>query len=157
MKIFNKKTALLFLPAVFLFCLDRYLKFLSLKYFLERDFNLLGDFFKFSFAENKGIAFSLSINQIVLFFLIGIILAALIFYSWKLFLRRDFLNLSFVFLIILGAMSNLYDRIIFGFVIDYFDLMYFTIFNLADVMVFCGVVFLLLMEFWGTKFRDLDI
>lgn len=146
MKISIKKTALVFLPAVFLFFLDRYLKFLSLKYFLDHQINLVGDFFSFSFAENKGIAFSLSFNQIFLFFLIGIILVALIFYSRKLFLRQDFLNLSFLFLIIFGALSNLLDRIIFGFVIDYFDLRYFTVFNLADAMIFCGVVFFLYFE-----------
>ncbi len=146
MKIFNKKTALIFLGAVFLFCLDRYLKFLSLNYFLNHDLSLIGNFFHFSFAENQGIAFSLLINQNFLVFLIGMILAGLVFYSRKLFLRQDFLNLSFVILIIFGALSNLYDRIIFGFVIDYLDLKYFTVFNLADVMIFFGVIFLVWFE-----------
>lgn len=156
MKIFDKKTALIFLPAVFLFYIDRWLKHLSLKYFLDRDLSLVGDFFKFSFAENVGIAFSLPINQTFLIFLIGIILVGLIFYSRTLFLKKDFLNLSFVFLIIAGALSNLYDRIIFGFVIDYLDLSYFTVFNLADVMIFCGVMLLVFFEFGRGKRSPAD-
>jgi len=51
-------------------------------------------------------------------------------------------GLSFV---LAGASSNLFDRFKYGFVIDYFDLRYFTVFNLADVMIFCGVVSLLFL------------
>ena len=43
-------------------------------------------------------------------------------------------------LIIFGAVSNLYDRLKYGFVIDYFDLKYFTIFNIADAMIFFGAL-----------------
>ncbi|MBU1778489.1 signal peptidase II, partial [Patescibacteria group bacterium] len=44
-----------------------------------------------------------------------------------------------MFFIIFGAISNLTDRLEYGYVIDYFSLKYFTIFNLADVMIVIGV------------------
>jgi signal peptidase II len=43
-------------------------------------------------------------------------------------------------ILIIGAILNFTDRIKFGYVIDYFSLKYFTVFNLADVMI-CGAVF----------------
>jgi lipoprotein signal peptidase len=45
--------------------------------------------------------------------------------------------------IILGATSNLADRFQYGYVIDYFDLKYFTVFNLADVLIVGGTIGLL--------------
>jgi signal peptidase II len=44
-----------------------------------------------------------------------------------------------LFLAFLGAFSNLYDRLHYGYVIDYFDLKYFTVFNLSDVMIIIGI------------------
>ena len=38
-------------------------------------------------------------------------------------------------ILLFGAISNIIDRIRLGFVIDYIDLKYFTIFNIADIMI----------------------
>lgn len=42
-----------------------------------------------------------------------------------------------------GAASNLVDRLRFGFVMDYIDLKVFPVFNLADVAIVLGAVFLI--------------
>ena len=49
-----------------------------------------------------------------------------------------------LFAIIMGAASNLFDRLKYGYVIDYLDLKYFTVFNLADAMIIFGVAILLI-------------
>ncbi len=49
-------------------------------------------------------------------------------------------------LIVLGAGSNLLDRIKYSYVIDYIDLKYFTVFNIADTMISLGVALLLFYE-----------
>ena len=46
-----------------------------------------------------------------------------------------------------GAISNIIDRFKYGYVVDYFDLKYFTVFNLADTMIVCGVFCLLIINF----------
>ena len=65
-------------------------------------------------------------------------------------LRGDILALG---LVLGGALGNIYDRLMFGYVIDYADLHIgtwrpFAIFNLADVAITLGVL-LLLLDFVG--------
>ena len=47
-------------------------------------------------------------------------------------------------LIILGGLSNLFDRIVYGYVIDTIPLFSFSVFNLADVMVISGSALILI-------------
>ena len=56
---------------------------------------------------------------------------------------------------IIGAGSNLVDRIRWGAVVDYLDVTFFAVFNLADVMISVGVGMLLLRELarWWRKKR----
>jgi signal peptidase II len=48
------------------------------------------------------------------------------------------MNSGLLLFIIFGAISNLVDRLKFGYVIDYIDIKYFTVFNLADIMIVVG-------------------
>jgi signal peptidase II len=128
---------------IFFIGLDRFLKVLAYNNQLA-EFNLLGDILKFSYKNNYYIAFSLPLAGwplTLLIFLIIIILITLYLNSAKKFLIG---NAAALLLIILGASSNLFDRLKYGFVIDYFDLKYFTVFNLADMMITVGAVLLLL-------------
>lgn len=43
-----------------------------------------------------------------------------------------------------GALGNLYDRLRFGFVIDYVDVGFWPVFNLADACISCGVGWILI-------------
>jgi signal peptidase II len=131
------KTVGFYLTAVFLLVLDRWLKVLALHNFST---SLLGNVLKFNFVKNYYIAFSLPISGVWLNLLIGLIILVLIYYFIWLFKKPSRLEAGFIFLVILGAISNLFDRVSFGFVVDYFDLSYFTIFNLADVMICLGVL-----------------
>lgn len=51
-----------------------------------------------------------------------------------------------VALIVAGGISNLYDRIAYGFVVDYIclDFIDFPVFNIADIGVTCGAFFLVI-------------
>lgn len=46
-------------------------------------------------------------------------------------------------LILAGAISNMIDRLIYGCVIDFIDLKFWPIFNLADIFIVLGAAFLL--------------
>ena len=92
------------------------------------------------FSCNKGIAWSIPVNAGVFYFAWTAIIAALLlaFFKTKLF------NQKFPFVLIFsGAVSNLADRIRFGCVVDYIDLKFWPIFNLADVYITLGVIFIL--------------
>ncbi|MCK4553620.1 signal peptidase II [Candidatus Parcubacteria bacterium] len=127
------------LIGIFFIALDRFLKFLAVNDFLNNK-KIIGDFFKFNFASNYNIAFSLPLSGWWLNILIILIIIALIYNLLYLLLKQRYNQANLLLIIIFGAISNLFDRIKFGYVIDYFDLKYFTVFNLADVMIVGGVI-----------------
>lgn len=139
-----KNIALLLIVAIF-FSSDRYLKYLAVHDFSSQSFNLLGSFLKFSLAKNYYIAFSLPLYGWVLNTLISLIIISLIFYIFYLISAKDNRKPTIypLTLILFGAISNLTDRLVFGYVIDYFDFKYFTVFNLADMMISGGVIYLI--------------
>jgi len=147
-----KNIALLLVVAIF-FSLDRYLKYLAIHIFSSQSFNLLGSFLKFSLAKNYYIAFSLPLYGWVLNILISLIIIGLISYIFYLISAKNNQRLIIfsLTLILFGAISNLTDRLIFGYVIDYFDFKYFTVFNLADVMISLGVIMFLFKYKQQTK------
>lgn len=63
-------------------------------------------------------------------------------------LRNKQFNFSSA-LLLGGAVSNLIDRLRFGYVVDYIDLKYLPVFNLADLFIVLGTI-LILLE-WGSK------
>ena len=136
--------ASIILVAIFFLVLDRFLKFLAVENFINKQVNLLGSIFTFNFTPNYNIAFSLPVSGAWLNFAVGLIILVLIFWLIFLIKKQDLPRAICLAFIILGAVSNLADRINYGFVIDYFDLKYFTVFNLADVMIAGGVIMLLL-------------
>lgn len=131
------KTTAYFCSVVFLLAVDRFLKFLAINGY---SWDISGDFFKFSLVKNPYIAFSLPLSGNLLMILISSVILFLIAYFIYLIKKAAYAEAGFLLLIISGACSNLFDRIKSGFVIDYFDLSYFTVFNLADVMIFSGVI-----------------
>ena len=116
MFLFYKKTGLIYISAFFLIILDRFFKVWS--FALDKDVYIFSDYLIFTFAANKYIAFSLPLGGL---FLIVLIIAAISFllvqYLYLLKNGERVITGALVFLI-LGAFSNLYDRLRFGYVID---------------------------------------
>jgi signal peptidase II len=141
-----KKMIVLFVTIIFLVALDRLLKILAI-YNPERPISLIGQILKFDFTPNYQIAFSLPLAGWPLIIIITLIIVILIFTSLYYFKRRDYIRLNLLMVVILGAGSNLFDRFRYGSVIDYLDLKYFTVFNLADAMIVIGVVGLIFYNY----------
>lgn len=144
----NKNIIIISLMLMF-FVLDRYLKTLSFN--TKPDFPLLGNFLKFTFFPNQFISFSIpwsgSILNIVLLFLLVLIISGLI-WSFRKKALGDFLALSALFL---GAASNFFDRIRFSYVIDYLSLSFWSVFNLADVLIAVACLYLIIGNFNKAK------
>jgi signal peptidase II len=142
------KTVVLIIVAVFFVLADRFLKALCLKGFFDNPVPLIGNFFSLHYVRNFYIAFSIPFSGPILTALIGLIILILLAYWLKIFFSAGHsAQISQVgyplTILILGAILNFTDRILYGFVIDYFDLKYFTIFNLADIMIVSGVCLIL--------------
>ena len=122
------------------FIADRIIKY----YFYKNPVIIFGgDFFydqlSFHFAKNYGVAFGLPISSSFLLGLIFFILIFLVSLLHTQIVKKNYALVFSITLIIIGAFSNLIDRIKYGFVIDYIDLNWFTIFNLADCLITLGV------------------
>ena len=114
-------------------------------HFLGKEVVLIKNFFSLNLAYNTGVAFSmLEGNNFLIIILNILFILFLLWYSikhvkWKF----DLISYS---LIIGGAIGNLFDRIIYGYVIDFLDFVIFgydyPIFNLADSFIVIGVILL---------------
>lgn len=136
----NKKKMAFYAAAIFFVALDRFLKFLAVNYYSNNSVELVNNFFKFEFTPNYDIAFSIPLSGNLLTALIVPLILALVYCFIYLIKRGEEKNSFYLFFVILGAMSNLSDRLKFGYVIDYFDLKYFTVFNLADCLIVFGAL-----------------
>lgn len=118
---------------------------------LHKVYNML-PFLNFVLVFNKGIAFSLFANSSVFVhsILIASSIAIIIFMIFM--LRNIFTSTMLhpiaISLIIGGALGNLSDKLLLGYVIDFIDLFFkgwhFATFNVADAAISIGGVLLLL-------------
>lgn len=124
------------------FIIDRWLKNKALNLGFIEQKSIISDILTFRLVFNQNIAFSLPLSGYWLNFVISLIILVLllIIISAKIKKTLSKKSLFLLTLILFGAISNLLDRFLYGAVVDYFDLKYFTIFNLADVMISVGVI-----------------
>ena len=148
---FKKYIGLNFL-ILFLFTVDRLLKL----YFIQNpskmfggDFSFIG--FSFHLVKNTGVAFGIHFNQIFLLALITSIILILVRLIVKAYGQKDFTITLSLTLIVVGAISNLIDRLRYNFVVDYIDMPFFTVFNLADMMISLGVGILIVYIYKDKK------
>ena len=130
---------------------------ISQLYHADRDITVIDGVFELSFLKNTGAAFGILKEQrwvfIVITLLIGGVLLAMMLRSplrkYKLF------NVTCV-LILSGAIGNLIDRIVYGYVVDFlnFILIDFPVFNFADCCVVVGSGLLLVFVLFVMKEDD---
>ncbi len=139
------QTKLYFLSLTFFIVLidqfTKYLMFDNHKLFSNKDFLL----FKLDFVKNYGAAFNIFSGSRIFLSLISIFFSILLIY---LIFRKNTLNsfdlYSYSF-ILGGTVGNGIDRIYKGFVIDFINLNFinFPVFNIADLSINIGFIFLL--------------
>jgi len=142
-----KKIVLLVSLSFDLFILESLIKYYFLNKVPKEGFYLFDKFLQIIYTPNQNIAFSLPLPQILTIVIVIIILIALSYIWWKSFLKQNLWVLTASSLIILGALSNLIDRLLFGYVIDYINIFIWPVFNLADMMIVSGIVIYILSEF----------
>lgn len=109
-------------------------------------FYLFSGILEIGFYKNTNIAFGLPLPQSLTIVLVILILIMLGFLWWKSLIKSNLWQFFACSIIILGALSNLLDRLLFGYVIDYLNFIIWPVFNLADVMVVVGVGLYIIFE-----------
>ena len=151
---FNKiQTKLYFLSlSIFIVLIDQFTKYLILhkyKILINKDFLL----FRLDFVKNYGAAFNIfSGNRLFLSF-ISIIFAILLFYLILSKNTSKSIELFSYSFILGGTIGNGIDRILKGFVIDFINLniINFPVFNIADISINIGFIFLLYSIFKNNR------
>ena len=105
---------------------------------------------------NEGIAFGLfSLKQGKLYNFLTIIIMILIILILYLAFESNGIKKYSLLLIFGGAIGNLYDRIFYNAVPDFIDFhignFHWFIFNVADIFITIGVIFMILLEFTATN------
>ncbi len=104
------------------------------------------DFFNIVHVKNLGVSFSLLSNSHPLgpYILASIVILIIIILIRFIYKTPDFLARSCLALILGGALGNLYDRLVYGGVIDFLDFhiwgYHWPAFNIADCAVVGGVL-----------------
>lgn len=100
--------------------------------------------FSFELFRNDGIAFSLPFSGPLVWLLSAAILIAVCLLAVRDFRARRLERAEAFTLFILGACSNLFDRIAYGFTVDYFIFFSRSAVNIADGMIVAGALWLVL-------------
>ena len=116
---------------------------------LGKSINVIDNFFYLTFVENKGAAWSILENQRILLLIITVIVLFLINKTINKENLSKIETISFG-MIIGGIVGNLFDRVIYGYVIDFLDFKIFgydyPVFNLADSFIVIGIILLIIIS-----------
>ena len=158
LKNFNKNFLVNLSLVLSIFLLDRFSKI----YVINLDKKFLGSeiftskFLNIFLIWNEGIAFGLlSFNESIFYNILTIIILVIVFVILFMAIKSIGIKKYALFIILGGAIGNLFDRIFYKAVPDFIDLHYgnfhWFIFNIADIFITVGVFFLILFEIIYTK------
>jgi len=136
-----------------LFIIDRIIKYLALNKLQSSGVYLFEKIIYLKLEKNTGVAFSIVLPKIIIISLIILILFFLFYFLIKSYKNNNGLIFFLGTLIIIGAISNLIDRIIYNYVIDFINISILPTFNLSDFYIFIAVLIYLFLE---TKKTPLD-
>ena len=158
LRFLNQKTIINLGVLLLIFAIDRFSKI----YIVQKNLNglsseiKLNNFLSLDLVWNKGVAFGLfSMNSAAFYnaltILILIIILIVLYLS---FTSSGFKKIAYL-MITGGAIGNVYDRIFYRQVPDFIDFhvgdFHWFIFNIADIFITFGVIFMILIEFKANK------
>jgi len=146
--LFEGTTILLF--SALILVLDQASKFAIRYYFsLHESRPVLGSFFRLTYVENPGMAFSLQFGHSAFLTIFGALASAVILTLLIRLRHERFLTRLALALVFGGALGNLVDRFVRGGVVDFIEINFgakgLPVFNLADTAVAIGLVMLVIV------------
>lgn len=153
-KLLTKKNYINFFVIFFIFWLDR----ISKKYVIYlNDKNLSEELFASKYLNinliwNEGIAFGLfAFDESIFYNILSVFIALIIVVIFYMLIKSDGFKRYSLLIVIGGALGNLYDRAVFFAVPDFIDFhvgnFHWFTFNVADIFICVGVIFMILIEF----------
>jgi len=115
------------------------------KYLVVRRFNpgetlnIITGFFQLTYVRNYGAAFGI-LRYHTLFFIVTSFLMVLIIIFGSRYISTRCRMLRFALALLLGGtLGNLSDRVVKGYVVDFFDFLFWPVFNIADIAIVLGI------------------
>ena len=133
-----------------LLIIDRLLKWwasTSLEFAVPR--NLIGNVIRLTRVHNVGGAFGLFPGGSTVFLIVSSIVAAVLFLILLTMHIDSRLIRAGMACVLAGAVGNLIDRIMWGYVLDFFEIRGFPIFNVADACITIGAGLIILAVLLG--------
>ncbi|MBR2464585.1 MAG: signal peptidase II [Clostridia bacterium] len=126
---------------------DQISKILVLAYLYEEQIDLIEGVLRFTYVENRGMAFGLLADHRWVFLVLSVVgIGAVSYYLFR-YVRRNLSRVGLA-LIIGGGIGNMIDRVRLGFVVDFIDFCAFDfwvwVFNVADAAVCVGAALFVL-------------
>jgi signal peptidase II len=118
---------------------------------LGASFELVPIVLNIHYVRNTGAAWSLFSNStlgLAIFSLLMLVVLGIWF--WKTPADRQGQRMALC-LMISGAVGNMIDRFRLGYVVDFLELPHWPVFNVADMLLCCGVALLAILLLWEEK------
>ena len=155
----QKRTLLAILIIAALVSIDQWTKGMAVEFLKGQPaVPIIEGWLELQYSENRGAAFGLLQDGRIFFLIITtVVLAAMVWFYYRIPDKKRYLPIVILFPIIAaGAIGNLIDRLINGYVVDfvYLSIINFPIFNAADIFVSWSAVLLILLMIF--KYKDED-
>jgi len=143
-----------YIISILIFLIDQLSKSLISTYLkLNEGISIIQDFFYIRYINNYGASWGILENNrtlLIILSLIAIIILLRYMYSFK----KTKLNMYAFGFLLGGILGNLADRLLYGYVKDFFDFIIFNydfpIFNIADIFIVLGVIMLIISILCGS-------
>ncbi len=133
---------------IFLVLTDLVSKYYIFNYIDLYQFIEITSFLEITHIHNFGVSFGLFSETVPSLILILIGLAVVVFIIYLLFNSKDIMERWGLFVIICGAIANIIDRFVNGYVIDFiyfhFNQYYWPAFNFADIYISIGILMVII-------------
>lgn len=116
---------------------------------------------QFSYVENRGIAWGMFQGKQILFLIMGFfVLAFAACYYRRIPWKKRYIPMHLFFVLFAaGAVGNMIDRAFYGYVIDFFEVLFmdFPVFNVADIYVTSSAGIFIVFGFFFYKDEELTL
>ena len=154
----SKNFFISFLIILIIFLIDRFSKLFVIKLDSQNHSSeiFLSKFLNIQLIWNEGVAFGLlSFEDGKLYNIITVFILLVILVIFFIIIKSSGVKKYSLLMIVGGALGNFYDRVLNKSVPDFIDFhignFHWFIFNIADIFITIGVIFMILMEFIEVK------